>query len=202
MTLTGTAAESAPVVLRSARHEAICDAVFELLGEVGYDRMSMDAVAARAKASKATIYRAWPHKPDLVIEALMHRFGTTPEAPDTGTLRGDLIALMTGACRVADSADGAVMAGLMSAAGHNPELSRTLYTCTYQMKHAVHETIINRAKERGEVPAGIDPDLLHEVLHALVLTRRMWAVGPLDDVFVIHVVDDVLLPVLCRAPAG
>ena len=57
------------------RQAAICEAVFELLGEVGYDRMSMDAVAARARASKATIYRAWPNKPDLVMEALVHRFG-------------------------------------------------------------------------------------------------------------------------------
>ncbi|MCW2643888.1 MAG: transcriptional regulator, TetR family [Dactylosporangium sp.] len=193
------AAESTHGAPRSVRHEAICHAVFELLSEVGYDRMSMDAVAARARASKATIYRAWPHKPDLVIEALVHRFGGTPEPPDTGTLRGDLIALMTGACRVADSPDGAVVTGLMSAAAHNAELSRTLYRCTYQMKHVVHETIIDRAKARGEVPADTDPDLLHEVLHAMVLTRRIWAAGPLDDVFVVHVVDDVLLPVLRQA---
>lgn len=194
--MTEIAAESTRGAPRSVRHEAIRHAVFELLSEVGYDRMSMDAVAARARASKATIYRAWPHKPDLVIEALVHRFGGTPEPPDTGTLRGDLIALMTGACRVADSPDGAVVTGLMSAAAHNAELSRTLYRCTYQMKHAVHETIIDRAKARGEVPAGTDPDLLHEVLHAMVLTRRIWAAGPLDDAFVVHVVDDVLLPVL------
>src|SRR5215467_9323345 len=85
---------------RTDRHEAICDAVFELLSEVGYDRMSMDAVAARARASKATIYRAWPNKPDLVCEALAHRLGGTPEPPATGSLRGDLIALATSASRV------------------------------------------------------------------------------------------------------
>src|SRR5512133_3293823 len=104
MAMAPITAGPAPMVPRSARHEAICDAVFDLLGEVGYDRMSMDAVAARARASKATIYRAWPHKPDLVIEALTHRFGGTPEAPDTGSLRGDLVALMTGACQVPSSA--------------------------------------------------------------------------------------------------
>jgi hypothetical protein len=108
---------------------------------------------------------------------------------------------MTGACRIADSPDGAVVTGLMSAAAHNAELSRTLYRCTYQMKHAVHETIIDRAAARGEVPAGTDADLLHEVLHAMVLTRRIWAAGPLDNVFVVHVVDDVLLPVLRQGHA-
>jgi hypothetical protein len=108
---------------------------------------------------------------------------------------------MTGACRIADSPDGAVVTGLMSAAAYNAELSRTLYQCTYQMKHAVHETIIDHATGRGEVPAGTDPDLLHEVLHAMVLTRRIWTAGPLDNAFVVHVVDDVLLPVLRQGHA-
>jgi hypothetical protein len=89
----------------------------------------------------------------------------------------------------------------MSAAARNAELSRTLYQCTYQTKHTVHETIIDRATARGEVPAGTNPDLLHEVLHAMVLTRKVWAAGPLDDVFVVHVVDDVLLPVLRQGRA-
>ena len=181
---------------RTARHEAICDAAFQMLSEVGYDQMSMDAVAARARASKATIYRAWPHKADLAVDALTYRFGGAPEPPDTGTLRGDLLALVTMACQLAQSPDGAVVVGLMSAAARNPVLSQALYECAYRTKRGVHETIINRAAARGELPAGTDPDLLHEVLHALVLTRRMWAAGPLDDDFAVHVVDDVLLPVL------
>ena len=186
----------APV--RSARHAAIFDAVFELLGDVGYDRMSMDAVAARARASKATIYRAWPNKPDLVMDAIMYRFGGQPEAPNTGTLRGDLIALMSGACQIANGPDGAIVTGLMSAATRNVELSGTLYRCTYEFKHATHATIIGRAVARGELPADTRPELMHELIHSLVLTRKLWAVGPLDDEFVVHVVDDVLLPVLQR----
>ncbi len=197
--MTGIVDGPGRVTPRSARHEAICDAVFELLAEVGYDQMSMDAVATRARASKATIYRAWPCKPDLVNEALIHRFGTSPEAPDTGTLRGDLLALMTRACQLANSADGAVITGLLTAAARNEELSRTLHRCTYEMKHAVHETIINRATARGEIPAGTCPGLLHEVMYAMVLTRTMLSAGSLDDDFAEHVVDDVLLPVLRRS---
>jgi AcrR family transcriptional regulator len=186
------------VPTRTARREAICDAVFELLGEVGYDQMSMDAIATRARTSKATLYRTWPHKPGLVIDAVTRHLGNTPEAPDTGTLRGDLVALMTRACEVASSPGGTVIAGLMSAAAHNPELAAALYRCTYEAKRSVHETIIGRAMARGEIPAGTSPDVLHEVLHAMVLNRRMWAIGPLDADFVVHVVDDVLLPVLRR----
>lgn len=196
--------ESAPAgvpAARSGRHEAICSAAFELLGEVGYDRMSMDAVAARARASKATIYRAWPTKPELVMESVIHRFGPTPEPPDTGTLRGDLMAIMEVACQVANSPDGAVIMGLMSAAARDPELSRTLFRCVYETKHVMYESMIDRAVRRGEVPTGTDPKLLHEVLHAMVLTHKLWSPGTLDQEFVVRVVDDVLMPVL-RHPSG
>jgi AcrR family transcriptional regulator len=184
---------------RTDRKEAICEAVFELLGEVGYDRMSMDAVAARAHASKATIYRAWPNKPDLVMEAIAHRYGDAPEPPDTGSLRGDLIAQLTMACSMANSPEGAVFTGLMTAATHNAELARTLHRCMYETKHAAYETMLARAIDRGEVPAGTDSDLLHEVLHSLVVTRRLWRAGPMDEAFVTRIVDGVLLPVLRRA---
>ena len=181
---------------RTDRHEAICDAVYDLLGEVGYDRMTMDAVAARARASKATIYRAWPAKPDLVMTAMIHRFGEPPTAPDTGTLRGDLIAQLSNACALASSPDGAIVAGLLTAASHNADLSTVLRRCMYENKHSSYEVIIRRAVGRGEIPDGTDSDLLHEIMHALVLTRRMFDAGPLDDAFVTRIVDRVLLPVL------
>jgi AcrR family transcriptional regulator len=181
---------------RSARRAAIFDAVFDLLGEVGFDRMTMDAVAARARASKATIYRAWPNKSDLVVDALGHLFGEGPEAPDTGSLRGDLVAFMTVACEVADGPDGAVISGIMSAACRTPELSRALYRCAYEMKHGVYEEIIKRAVGRGEISSGARPETLHDVVHSMVLTRKLWAVGPLDEEFVVGVVDDVLIPVM------
>jgi AcrR family transcriptional regulator len=178
------------------RRVAICDAVFELLAELGYDRMTMDAVAARAHASKATIYRTWPDKPDLVAEALAHHFGGAPEPPNTGSLRGDLLALMITACEVGNSVDGQVVVGVMTAAARDPALGRTLRECMYEEKHALHETVIRRATQRGEVHPATDPHLLHEVLYSMVLGRRLNTCEPLDEQFARHVVDDVLLPVL------
>jgi len=197
----GAVSGAAAPATRTVRHEAICAAVFELLGEVGYDRMSMDAVAARARASKATIYRAWPAKPDLVKDALEYYFGETPAPPDTGSLRGDLLALMETANRVVDSADGAVITGLLSAATRNPGLSETLFSCIYETKHGIYETIINHATARGELAADVDPRLLHEVLHAMVLTHMLQTGGPMEQEFVVHVIDDVLIPVLCYRAA-
>jgi AcrR family transcriptional regulator len=188
--------ELVPAAAKTDRREAICEAVFELLGEVGYDRMSMDAVAARARASKATIYRTWPNKPDLVMDAIIHRFGAAPDAPDTGSLRGDLSAQLTMACTVANSPEGDVFTGLMTAATRNAELSQTMHRCMYETKQAAYDTILNRAVGRGEVSGGSNPELLHEIMHSMVLTRKLWQAGPLDDAYVTRIVDRVLLPVL------
>jgi hypothetical protein len=84
----------------------------------------------------------------------------------------------------------------MTAAARNDELSRTLYRCAYVAKAPVHQAIVAAAVDRGEVAEGTDPSLLHEVLHSMILTRKLWSTGPLDDEFVVHLVDDVLIPVL------
>ena len=182
--------------LRADRRTAIYDAVFELLGEVGYDRMTMDAVAARARASKATLYRSWPSKPDLVAEAIVHHFGDSPPSPDTGSLRGDLLAIVSLACSVAGGSDGDVISGLLTAASRDPELSRTMQRCMYDTKHGMFQQVVDRACRRGELCSGADAGILHEVLHALILARRMWETGEFDDGYAEHVVDRVLIPVL------
>jgi AcrR family transcriptional regulator len=190
------AAAPAPSRRGTQRREAICEAVFELLGEVGYDRMTMDAVAARARASKATIYRCWPDKPELVAEALLKRFSDTPELPDTGSLRGDLLALLNQACAVTNSVDGDVITGVMTAATMNPQLATTLHQCMYESKRQIHENIVQRAVARGELASVESVSLLHEVAHAMIIMRKLWTAELLDDEFSVHVVDDVLMPLL------
>lgn len=185
------------------RREAICDAVYDLLAEVGYDRMTMDGVAERARASKATIYRMWPDKPQLVAEALMRHLDTQPEVEDTGSLRGDLLALMRYACEAVASSKGDVINGVMTAAARDPGLAAVLHQCVIERKRPVHTALIRRAVERGEIPGATDPELLHEVMLAMVLSRKLWAchegtsgTGPR---WAEQVVDDVLIPMLIRA---
>jgi AcrR family transcriptional regulator len=196
VTQAHTPPDAAPARRGPQRREAICEAVFELLGEVGYDRMTMDAVAARARASKATIYRSWPDKPELVAEALVSRFSSTPQPDDTGSLRGDLLALMSKACEITNSMDGDVITGVMTAATMNPHLAQTMHQCMYESKRHVHDTIIRRAVERGELGEAGCSSLLHEVSHAMILVRKLWSVEPLNEEYCRHVVDDVLLPLL------
>lgn len=180
----------------AGRRTAICNAVFGLLAEVGYDRMTMDLVADRARASKATIYRSWHDKPQMVVEAILARFGGVPEVPDTGSLRGDLLAVLGGACTTANSTEGDVISGLMTAAGRNPQLACALKASLVEARKPVHQAVVERAVARGEIPPDTDPALLHEVLQAIVLSRKVWENEPLTDEWARHVTDDILLPVL------
>ena len=99
-----TPAETATCRPRVAgeRETEILDATLQILAEVGYDLLTMDAVAARAKASKATLYRRWKSKPELVVTAVMCHHSDTAAVPDTGSLRGDLLAAYCGTGGLSD----------------------------------------------------------------------------------------------------
>ena len=183
----------------SGRDAAICDATLALLLEVGYDRMSMDAVAARAHASKATIYRRWPGKQELVLDAVRARGVGLTVAEDTGSLRGDLVATYRSAIHGVGAEDAELVAGVLRAMRSTPELADCVRTQVLESKCEVSRTVVARAVERGELPAETDPMLLHEVASALWFHRILVVGGPVDDDFIAHVVDDVLMPLLDRS---
>lgn len=187
----------------TGRDLAICDATLALLAEVGYDRMSMDAVAARAHASKATIYRRWPGKRELVLDALHTRHGPSETPPDTGSLRGDLVTSMR-AMAQANAGDGCdegeLMAGVLRAMRHAPELGDCMRRQVIDRKRETFRTIIDRAVARGELPAAAPADLAHEVAGALWVQRVLVVGGEVDDAFIAHVADDVLIPLLSHVP--
>lgn len=181
---------------RAHRRAAICDAVFQLLAEVGYDKMTMDAVAARARASKATIYRTWPDKPSLVAETLRLKYAEAPHIPDTGSLRGDLMAMMTLACTLSNSIEGEVMTGIVSAAVRDAELCDVVREFAFESKKPMHQFILDLAVARGELASNDGYELLHEVIFAMITSRKITTNEPLDDEFARHVVDDIVIPLL------
>jgi AcrR family transcriptional regulator len=186
------------------REEAILDAVIGLLGELGYEAMTMDAVAARAHASKTTIYKRWPGKPQLV-RAAVDRYvaGRLPAEADTGSLRGDLMAVMQAMAGHLTPEFLAMMSGLVHALRSDPELAAVLWP-RLGVGHAVARPIISRAASRGELPAGADADLAglaHEVIEAH-LFRQLAAGAALNPEFARHVVDDLVIPVLAAYQKG
>jgi AcrR family transcriptional regulator len=172
------------------REHAILDAVLALLAEVGYERMSVDAVAARARASKATIYRRWPGKPAMVKAALDRLdTGRLPPPPDTGSLRGDLLAVMRALAALATPEHVALTAGLAAAMRTNPELAAALQAHVDEPDQQPFRPVVLRAAARGWGVA--DPAVVDEVAEALVIRRLQLGLA-LDEAFHVHVVDHVL----------
>lgn len=179
------------------REDAILLATLALLAEVGYDRMTMDAVAKRARASKATIYRRWQDKAELVVTAVRRHAGSpvmTP--PDTGSLRQDLLAVLGVMRSSLTGQDAALILGLMIAMRHDPELARTVRGQVVDDKREVFGAVIARAVARGDLPATVDHALFVEISSAMLFSRLFVTGEPLDDAFIHHLTDAVLLPLL------
>jgi AcrR family transcriptional regulator len=180
------------------RGRAILAAVVELLGEAGYEAMTMDAVAARAHASKTTIYRRWRSKPELVKAAVDgYMAGRLPTSADTGSLRGDLMAVMRAMRGHLTDEFLAMMAGLLHAMRTDPELAGVLRSHLAD-DYSAALPLIRRAAGRGEVPPGAEETLAgmaHELIEAQ-LFRQMAIGGSFDEEFGRHVVDDLVLPAL------
>ena len=174
--------------------------VIDLLREVGYDRMTIDAVAARAHISKATIYRRFDGKAELVVAALSDRQVGVQNPPDTGSLRGDLIELLrtTAAICVADCD---LMQALTFAMRTSPELERLVRHQVLPAGRVASTAILVRAAARGEIPpeAG-ERELFHDLAPALTMSRVLAHGLPADDAFLAQVVDEVLIPVLRYQP--
>lgn len=177
------------------REQEILETALAVLSEVGYDRMTMDAVATRAKAGKATLYRRWNNKLNLVIEALQAHKGR-PSVPDTGTLRGDLIAMACGAGGATDPGEVARFTAVLTAMQRDEEFAHAFRQEIVGPKLAVTKTIYARAQERGEVPPDADLDLIAPALAGILLHRTYLMGETPDDDTVVRVVDHIILPAI------
>jgi AcrR family transcriptional regulator len=199
-----SAAEPQPIsrsLPDSSRHDAIRRATLELIDEVGYERMTMDAVAMRAHASKATIYRRWDSKAALVVDAVECRKSAVMPMPDTGSLRGDLLEGFGALVSAINKDDLGLVTGMLAAARTDPELAQILRDTVFAKKRDAARAWIAAATARGELAADADFDLAHELAMALVFQRIGILGEPADEDFITHVVDDVLIPVLTRPSA-
>jgi AcrR family transcriptional regulator len=153
----------------------------------------MDAVAAAARASKATLYRRWNGKVTLVIDALLSQ-KTPHEAPDTGTLRGDLIATFCGAGGLTDHSAVATFASVLTAISRDAEFAEAFRQRVIGPKAAMGRLIFERAQERGELREGVDIDLLAPALAGICLHRLFLMGLPPDQDVIARVVDQIILP--------
>lgn len=201
MTQTETAQIHTPGRKRDAsRDDALCQAALEVLAEVGYDRLTIDAVAARAGAGKATCYRRWAGKAELVVDAI-GRMKTRPEQPDTGSLRGDLVELTCHFHGGDDTFRTDVQAGLVSGLARDANLRQMFAENFIAPRKAVFREVFQRAVERGEIAPIPNYELLSDIVPAMVFHQVILSGRPPDVAFVLTVIDQIVLP-LVAAPAG
>ena len=180
---------------RSAETErAILDAAIDLLVEVGFGGLSMEAVASRAGVGKAAIYRRFSSKEELVVESLRsHNVGLIPLV-DTGDIRADLLVMLEGVRRAMAGDDGPVMTAFVSEKARYPELRAEYDRAFVQGRRAHLRHIMAQAVQRGDLPPATDVDLLAEMGPAILAYRLMVQHRPLDADLPRRIVDQLLGP--------
>ena len=180
---------------RSERaHKAILDAAAELLLARGLSAVSMDAVAERAGVSKATIYRWWPTKETLALDALYTEWANVqPDPRDTGSLRGDLLALLLPWAGLVRSRPYArVIAALLTQVHTDPAFAAEYRQRVVEPRREQARAVFRRAVERGEIPADTDIELAVDLVYGPLWHRLLHGHLPLDDRFVRDVVTTAL----------
>jgi AcrR family transcriptional regulator len=185
------------------RDAAILEAAVELCAEVGYDRMTVDALAARAGVSKPTIYLRFPGgKAAVIAAAIIAHKAADEDYPDTGTLRGDLVAYVRESIAHVER-NVHLAAGIAVQLRESPELAAIFHEHAVCAERPRVRAILARAAQRGEIDdADAVTPLFGAVGPSLIHTRVLLTADPVDDAFVDALVDDVLLPILSpRRPA-
>jgi AcrR family transcriptional regulator len=178
---------------RSAEaHRAILDAVLVLLAEEGFSRMSVEGVAARAGVGKATVYRRWPSKVLLVIEAIDTVASERISVPDTGSARGDLTEFLTQLVRAMDGPDGRLVAPLLEAMSRSPELAAAVRRDLIAPRRDVANEIIRRGVDRGELRPDLHVDVALDAPVAIVFHRLLLTGEAVDEALVARIVDQLL----------
>lgn len=197
---TAVAADPESAGLRGTRRrgdallEAIYAAVMEELADVGYPALSIERVAERARTGKASIYRRWPTRLDLVLDALDHVLPHFAEVPDTGTIRGDLLVVLRNIAETMSSRPGTAAKACFE--GPDEELARAMRERLLPPRKAMMLAILQRAADRGEIRPDAVTQRIAEagpmLLHGELLQRG----GPITDEAVVAIVDEVMLPLL------
>jgi AcrR family transcriptional regulator len=176
---------------------ALLEAAWEELVEVGFARLTMESVAARAKTGVAVLYRRWPNKDGLVLAAIRHYATTHPvDIPDTGSLRGDMIALLSGASSTRVSFVAIVSAafsGLLASTGLTPAQVREELVAD---RPSWSIEIFARAHERGEIDLNRIPPVVLTMPFDLMRHDMLMTYQPIPPERVLAIVDDLFMPLV------
>jgi AcrR family transcriptional regulator len=152
------------------------------LAEVGYGRLSIEAVARRAGVGKTAIYRRWSNKLEMVLEIVSDVAGRSVPMPDTGSFEGDLQLLMLIVSKALQHRIASqIIPDLMAEASRNPQIAETLQKALRTHQQAVGDKLVGQAVARGELPPAADPDLAVDLILGPLYWRLAVARTPIDD---------------------
>lgn len=181
----------------AAREQAILDAATALVAEVGYERVTVDAIAARAHTSKETMYRRWPGKAELVADALRrHAQGEAPTAPDSGSLRTDLLLTVGQIAETLTGRTGPGLVGLLGAIHQDASLRELVGAQVREHSHEVGRVICAQATARGDAVAADRSAMVLDVAFAQVFTHTVFQGTVPGRTAQVRLVDEILLPLL------
>jgi AcrR family transcriptional regulator len=185
--------------------QRVLAATVEELAQVGYRALRVEDVAARAGVNKTTVYRRWPEKNALVRDALGTIGSDKVVAPQTGSLRGDLLAMGRNIVELSSSPQGQSIVRMLVAEGSDPEVAdlKRAQRCRHE---AVPRGVVCDAIARGELPADIDPEVLFGTFVGAIHHRIFFMNAPVTEAFLVGIVDLILdgaraVPRGARAPA-
>ncbi|AKK30002.1 TetR-like C-terminal domain-containing protein [Mycobacterium sp. EPa45] len=187
-------AESSPW---SPREAELLAATLQLLQQHGYERLTVDAVAATAKASKATVYRRWPSKGELVLAAFIEGIRCAAVRPDTGTLRGDLLHLGEAITEQA-AQHSATIRAVMVEVSRDPALREAMQHQFLDQRKALIESVLQQAVDRGEINAEAITEELWDLMPGYLIFRSIVPNRPPSEKTVLALVDNVIVPSLTR----
>jgi AcrR family transcriptional regulator len=175
---------------------AIFAATLAELQEHGYPKLTMDRVATRARTSKASLYRRWPNKAGLALDALIDSFTTVDDLPDTGELRGDLRALLRRMASVMTGPTGEVIRSILMDTTADPEVAKEARALLMGRRHLPFLAVLQRWADRGVVRPGALTERVTSVGPALLREHFFLHRAPIPDHIIDGIVDDVLLPLV------
>jgi AcrR family transcriptional regulator len=179
-----------------SRDSVIRAAILRLLADVGYGALTMDAVASEAGVGKATIYRRWRTKQDLVVDTISDLNRAEAAPPDTGSLEGDLRLMLRSLVSVITGPTGAATLSLLSTVPHQPALAEAFRDGPLAVWRHAFEQIWARAEQRGEVRPGVAGSVPAETTSALLVQRWLLTGEPVDEAYADEVLDTVVLPLV------
>lgn len=181
------------------RDDAILRATIEIMVEVGFESMTVDMIAARARAGKGAVYRRWSSKVEMVLDAvalIKRDMVDLKQLPDTGTLRGDMLALFAARATERDEQFTRTIAALAAVLAQQPGIADTGHAALIEPWVEANRVLIGRAVARGEASAAADVEALSQVIPSMGGYRSLIQRQPFDLPFLTGVLDNVLLPAL------